>query len=71
VRRWKITPEVENRPIMGLEVKLNLTTGLMTYSEVLLLDRTFEDRVFFLPIATAEINKNEGSIEQNQGWENN
>jgi starch-binding outer membrane protein, SusD/RagB family len=68
VRRWKIATEVESRPIMGLDVKLNLTTGLKTYSEVLLQDRNFEDRMYFLPIATAEINKNEGSIEQNPGW---
>jgi len=69
VRRWKIAMDVENRPIMGLDVIKNVDTGEKTYTEVLLLERSFEERMYLLPIATVEINKNEGSIVQNPGWE--
>jgi hypothetical protein len=69
VRRWKIAMDIENRPIMGLDVIKNVDTGEKTYTEVLLLERNFEERMYLLPIATVEINKNEGSIVQNPGWE--
>jgi starch-binding outer membrane protein, SusD/RagB family len=68
VRRWKIAMEVENRPMRGLDVIKDVNTGLKTYREVQLQARTFEERMYLLPIATDEINKNEGSIEQNPGW---
>ncbi|MBN1951541.1 MAG: RagB/SusD family nutrient uptake outer membrane protein [Bacteroidales bacterium] len=68
VRRWKIAMEVENKPIMGMDVILNINTGDTIYREVQLLERTFEERMYLLPIATDEINKNEGSIEQNPEW---
>lgn len=54
--------------IMGLDVIKDINTGLKTYREIQLLARTFEERMYFLPIATYEINKNEGSIVQNTGW---
>jgi starch-binding outer membrane protein, SusD/RagB family len=68
VRRWKIAMDVENRPIMGLDIIKDAVTGIKIYKEVLLLDRTFEEKMYFLPIATDEINKNNGSLIQNPGW---
>jgi len=68
VRRWKIAMEVENRDIYGMDVIKDVETGEKTYRPVMLLARTFEERMHFLPIATDEIQKNEGSIVQNEGW---
>jgi starch-binding outer membrane protein, SusD/RagB family len=68
VRRWKIAMDVENKPIMGLDIILNVNTGDTIYREMTLLERTFEERMYFLPIASDEINKSEGSIVQNTGW---
>jgi hypothetical protein len=68
VRRWKIAMDVENRPIMGLDITKDINTGEISYKEVQLLERTFEEQMYLLPIETTEINKNEGSIVQNPGW---
>jgi len=68
VRRWKIAMDVENRPIMGLDIIKDVTTEEKSYREVILLQRIFEEHMYLLPIATDEINKNEGSIIQNPGW---
>lgn len=68
VRRWKIAMEVENRPIMGLDIIKDAATGVKTYQEVLLLDRTFDEKMYLMPIASDEINKSNGSIVQNPGW---
>lgn len=68
IRRWKIAMDVENKPIVGLDIVKNITTGEITYRELILLDRVFEERMYLLPIATDEINKSKGSIIQNPGW---
>ena len=68
VRRWKIAMDVENKPMMGLDIIKDLTTGEVTYKETLLMDRKFTENMYLLPIATTEINKSNGSIAQNPGW---
>ena len=68
LRRWKIAMEVENRPIYGMEIIKNVNTGVKTYTPVKLLDRTFLEKMYVLPIETDEIRKNEGSLEQTPGW---
>lgn len=67
VRRWKIALDVENRPIMGMDIIKDINTGVKTYTPVQLLDRTFEEKMYFLPIEANEIRRNAG-MEQNPGW---
>ena len=67
LRRWKIAMEVENRPIMGMDVILNTETGEKTYTPVKLLERHFEEKMYFLPIEANEILRNKG-MEQNPGY---
>jgi len=68
VRRWKIAMDIENRPIYGMDVIKNLTTGVKTYTPVKLLERTFTEQNYLLPIATDEIKKNGGSLLQSVTW---
>lgn len=68
VRRWKIAMDVENRPIEGLDIIKDINTGKKTYERVKLLERTFEEQMYLLPIASDEIRKNNGSLEQNPGY---
>lgn len=67
VRRWKIAPEVENRPIMGMDIIRDINTGQKTYMPVVLLNRTFDERFYFLPIELNEVLRNPG-IQQNPGY---
>ncbi len=68
VRRWKIAMDVENRPIYGMDVIKDVTTGVKTYTPVKLLERTFTEQNYLLPISTSEIKKNEGTLLQSVTW---
>ena len=69
IRRWKIANVIENRPIYGKDVLLNMTTNVKTYSPVLLLQKNpYQDKMNLLPVATDEIKKNKGTLEQTTGW---
>lgn len=68
VRRWKIAMDVENRPIYGMDITKDANTGKYTYTPVKLGTRKFEEKMYLLPIATDEINKNGGSLTQTDGW---
>ena len=69
IRRWKIANVIENRPIYGMDVLLNMTTNVKTYSPVLLLQKNpYQDKMNLLPVATDEIKKNKGTLEQTTGW---
>lgn len=68
VRRWKIAMDVENRPIYGMDITKDKTTGVKTYTPVKLLDRKFTPQMYLLPIATAEIRKNNGTLLQSVTW---
>lgn len=67
VRRWEIAMDVENRPIMGMDVILDTQSGVKTYTPVQLLERQFEEKLYFLPIEANEILRNAG-MEQNPGY---
>lgn len=69
VRRWKIAMDVENMPIMGMDIIKDAITGAYTYTPVQLRTRLFEEQMYLLPIATDEINKNGGTVTQTPGWE--
>ena len=67
-RRWKIANIIENRPIYGMDVFLNMNTGVKAYSPVLLLQKNaFQDKMNLLPIETAEVQRNDPSL-QTPGW---
>ncbi|MBW3468374.1 RagB/SusD family nutrient uptake outer membrane protein [Arthrospiribacter ruber] len=67
VRRWKIAPDFENRPIRGMDIIKNLNTGEKTYVEIQLLERVFEEKMYFLPIELNEILRNP-EITQSPGY---
>lgn len=68
IRRWKIAGVVENRPIYGMDIFKNLTTGATTYSPVLLLQKNaYQEKMNLLPVETAEIQRNP-ELSQTQGW---
>ena len=68
IRRWKISNVIENRPIYGMDVFLNQTTNVKTYSPVLLLQKNaYQDKMNLLPIETAEIQRNK-ELTQTTGW---
>lgn len=67
VRRWKIAEEVFNRPGHGIKV-VKEADGTKTYSYEKLLDRAFTKEMYLLPIATDELRKNNGTLEQTWTW---
>jgi starch-binding outer membrane protein, SusD/RagB family len=67
VRRWKIAMDVENRPIFGLDIIKDASTGVKKYVPVQLLQRKFEEKMYFLPIEANEILRNKG-MQQNPGY---
>jgi hypothetical protein len=69
IRRWKIASIIENRPIYGMDVIKNLTTGISTYSPVLLLTKNpWQDKMYLLPIERSEIQRNK-ELTQTPGWD--
>jgi hypothetical protein len=68
IRRWKIAKDVENRPVMGIDITKDPVTQAKTYTPVqLLVKATFEDKMNLLPIATSEIRRNKELV-QSPGW---
>lgn len=68
IRRWKIANVIENRPIQGMDIFKDLTTGLSTYSPVqLLVKNPYQDKMNLLPVETAEVRRNSPDL-QTPGW---
>jgi len=68
IRRWKIANVIENRPIYGMDIFKNLTTGSTTYSPVLLLQKNaYQDKMNLLPVDAAEVKRNSPDL-QTPGW---
>nr|WKN34823.1 RagB/SusD family nutrient uptake outer membrane protein [Tunicatimonas sp. TK19036] len=67
LRRWKIAMEVENQPIYGMDITKDVNTGEKTYTPVKLLERHFEEKMYFLPIEANEILRNQ-EMQQNPGY---
>jgi starch-binding outer membrane protein, SusD/RagB family len=69
IRRWKIANIIENRPIFGMDILKNLTTGATTYTPVqLLVKNPYQDKMNLLPVHTSEIQRNNGTLTQTTGW---
>jgi hypothetical protein len=67
VRRLKIAPQTESQPIQGLVITPGSGSGF-TYTRVSLLNRVWDDKLYYLPIATQEIRSSGGSLAQNPGY---
>ncbi|MHA6247131.1 RagB/SusD family nutrient uptake outer membrane protein [Pontibacter sp. CAU 1760] len=68
IRRWKIAGVIENRPIRGMDIVKNLTTGFTTYTPVQLsIKNPYQEKMNLLPIETAELRRNE-KLTQTPGW---
>ena len=69
IRRWKIASTIENRPIFGMDIIKNLTTGATTYNPVqLLLKNAYQEKMNLLPVETNEIRRNP-DLKQTTGWD--
>jgi hypothetical protein len=67
VRRWKIAMDVENQPIMGMDIVKDVDTDEKTYVPVQLLERNFENKMHLLPLEANEVLRNPG-MGQTKGW---
>lgn len=63
LRRWKDLDE--SKDIYG--IKIVKTGDEITYTKFLMEQRKIEDKLYFYPIANAELFKN-GNLQQNPGW---
>lgn len=68
IRRWKIADVIENRPVRGMDVIKDVSTGKITYKPVQLEVKVpYEDKMNLLPIETNEIRRNP-ELDQTPGW---
>lgn len=68
VRRWMIADETESENIMGIVIKKE-PNGTKTYSFNQLTERQWDDRLYRLPIPRTEIDRSQGSLTQNPGYD--
>jgi hypothetical protein len=65
-RRWKIAPQTDAAPIQGFIIANN--GGNFTYNRVNIFTRAWDDKLYYLPIATKEIRSSGGSLVQTPGY---
>ena len=65
-RRLKIAPTTDIKPVQGVIITNN--GGTFTYNRVNLLTRVWNDKLYYLPIATQEIRSSGGSLAQTTGY---
>ena len=68
VRRWKVAGETENLDLLKMDITKQ-ANGTKSYVVKTLTGRHFEEKDYLLPIPRTEIDKSEGSLEQNPGYE--
>jgi len=66
-RRWKIAPQTDAKPIQGTQVTRN-ADGSFSYLRVNLLNRTWNDKLYYLPIDFNQVQSSGNSLEQNPGY---
>jgi hypothetical protein len=68
IRRWKIASETETKNILGVSITKS-DDGTKTYNfKKNLITRTWDDRLYLLPIPREEIDRSLNSLEQNPGY---
>lgn len=65
IRRWRIAEEIFKEPLKGLEIKSS--AGVTTFTEVDVLETTFDMKRYFYPIPYDEVVENENMV-QNPNW---
>lgn len=68
VRRWKTAVETQNLDLLKMDITKQ-ADGTKTYTVKTLTERQFEEKDYLLPIPRTEIDKSEGSLEQNPGYD--
>lgn len=69
IRRWKIGPDALNKPAMGVDVYRNGTTMEYEYDLVVDINRRWQDKMYWFPIPFNEIQRSNGMLTQNSGYE--
>lgn len=68
LRRWREAEVVLNRPVHGVQIVKDESTGEFVYSNPIEVEiRIFPERCYYYPIPQSEINKNK-ALTQNPGW---
>lgn len=68
LRRWREAEVVLNRPVHGVQITKDESTGDFVYGDPIEVeDRAFPDRCYYYPIPQSEMNKNL-ALTQNPGW---
>jgi hypothetical protein len=67
VRRWKIANVTESKSLLGMNIQKS--GSVKTYAFAKVTDRVFKDANYLVPIPRAEIDKSQGAIPQNPGYE--
>jgi hypothetical protein len=60
IRRWKIAIDIENRPLYGMDIIKNVTTGVKTFTPFKQLEHIYEEKMNWIPIETNELRRNPG-----------
>jgi hypothetical protein len=66
VRRWKIAPDVLNKPTKGISITKD-ASGNKTYKVFTIEARHFSEKNYLVPIPQSEIDK-DSKLEQNPGY---
>lgn len=68
VRRWEILEEVSEKGLLGMQITKN-EDGSKSYEIIQIDEWDFHESLYRLPIPQSEINKSEGALTQNPGYE--
>ncbi|WP_290797607.1 RagB/SusD family nutrient uptake outer membrane protein [Flavihumibacter sp. UBA7668] len=69
IRRWKIGPEALNKPAMGVDVYRNGSVMEYEYDFLVDINRRWNDKMYWFPIPFNEIQRSNGKLVQNPGYE--
>ncbi|TKC07102.1 RagB/SusD family nutrient uptake outer membrane protein [Pedobacter frigoris] len=68
IRRWKIAEQVLNKPLTGIRITKNATTGALTYTRENVITAVFTaPKMYLYPLPYSEVVKSDKLI-QNTGW---
>lgn len=67
VRRWKIAGSPENKSLLGMNIQKS--GSVKTYAFAKITDRVFKEANYLVPFPRAEVDKSQGGLPQNPGYE--
>jgi hypothetical protein len=68
IRRWKIAPYTQPVPLYGMDIIKDVATGEKTYTPVMLVETAWDDKLYFMPIERADVEKSTG-LTQTPGYD--